>query len=387
MTRTPFGLVLLLFAAGLGAAGQFAKISVLFDLIALRYPEAGTALGWLVSLLSLLGIVFGLLAGLVAARIGFRRLLLAALILGAALSVIEAGLPPLPLFLALRLIEGASHLAIVVAAPTLIAQISAARDLPVTMTLWSTFFGVAFAVTAWVGRPVALDSGPGAVFLAHGAYMAVIAGLVAWRLPGGEAPGTTPLRFGAVLARHRAAYASPRIAAPALGWLFYTLTNVSLITVLPGRLPMEARDWVTGALPLAGLISSMTLGNLALRRFSPIAVVVAGFALAGVLALWLMVQPGAPWIALALLAALGLVQGGSFAAVPALNADAEDRALANGALAQMGNLGNTLGTPLLLLAAQRLGDAGLGAAVGLACGAAIVVHLALAQARRRVPSG
>ena len=45
---------------------------------------------------------------------------------------------------------------------------------------------------------------------------------------------------------------------------------------------------------------------------------------------------------------MAFVQGSGFAGGPQLNADVDTRALANGALAQMGNLGNLSGTPLLI---------------------------------------
>ena len=48
------------------------------------------------------------------------------------------------LMLLARVIEGASHLAIVVAAPSLITQLSQPRYVGAAMTLWSTFFGVSF---------------------------------------------------------------------------------------------------------------------------------------------------------------------------------------------------------------------------------------------------
>jgi nitrate/nitrite transporter NarK len=87
--------------------------------------------------------------------------------------------------------------------------------------------------------------------------------------------------------------------------------------------------------------------------------------------------------AVALFAALGLVQGASFAAVPELNATARDRALANGALAQMGNAGNLLGTPVMLAALSAGGMAGPVALVMAAYAAAIAAHLGFARLRRR----
>ena len=88
---------------------------------------------------------------------------------------------------------------------------------------------------------------------------------------------------------------------------------------------------------------------------------------------------------MALLGALGLVQGASFAAIPELNVEPEAQALANGALAQMGNLGNVAGTPLLLAA---LAGAGFETMIALTIGcwlAGLAVHLLL-RGRRRAAS-
>ena len=87
---------------------------------------------------------------------------------------------------------------------------------------------------------------------------------------------------------------------------------------------------------------------------------------------------------LLLAGALGLIQGASFALVPELNESAADRANANGVFAQAGNLGNTIGTPILLAVITVSGYAGMlvVSAVLLVVGAA--AHMFLAQARARV---
>ncbi len=119
----------------MGAAAQYGKVSVVFDALPSVYPGAGAALGFVVSLVGLVGIVFGVVAGLVVARVRYRRALISALWIGAGMSAFQALLPGLPLLLASRVIEGASHLAIVVAAPTLIAQLSAPKDRGLTLSL------------------------------------------------------------------------------------------------------------------------------------------------------------------------------------------------------------------------------------------------------------
>ncbi len=359
-STTPFLLILLLWGAGLGAAGQFAKISVIFPMIQDMYPDAGTALGFVVSLISFLGIIFGLFAGLILARLSFRKLLLSALVLGACISILQSYFPILPLMLFSRLVEGVSHLIIVVAAPTLIAQLSAPHHRNICMTLWSTFFGVTFAIVAWVGIPFAATYGASNLFIVHGIYMAAIAILLAAMLPKSSVTASSiPLNLGRILRMHVEIYRSPHKAAPALGWLFYTLTYVSLLTVLPDLLGQADRTLIATLLPLSGLLISLTLGMFLLRYFLAVHIVMTGFAIALVVVVFLIIFPDTSWLLVALLSALGLVQGPSFAAIPQLNSATEAQAHANGAVAQLGNLGNTLGTPIALMMLASFGLNGL----------------------------
>lgn len=380
---TPWGLILALWGAGLGAAAQYGKISVVFDLLPGAYPEAGATVGWIVSLVGVVGIVFGVVAGLVVARIRYRRALLGALWLGAAVSLMQALLPPLPWMLTLRVAEGVSHLAIVVAAPTLIAQLCAAKDRGLALTLWGTFFGVAFALLAFAGRPLASSLGISALFLAHAAYMTCFALLLGARLkaPPREDDGA-PLSFGRIIADHMSIYRSPFIAAPAAGWLFYTFSFVSILTVLPPYLAQEHRAVVMTAMPLTSILVSMTLGVWMLRFLSAVSVVQLGFAGSGVSMIWLWSMPGAPLACLALAGAMGLIQGASFAAVPQLNTAPAAQAQANGAMAQMGNIGNTLGTPIMAMALLAMGYAALPLLAGGAFLLGVLVHVFLARRRQ-----
>ena len=380
--RTHFPLVLALWGAGLGAAGQYAKISVIFDQLPVVYPDAGAALGFIVSLVGFVGIVLGVVAGLVVARIRYRRAMLWALWAGALVSAFQATLPGLPLMLASRVVEGVSHLAIVVAAPTLIAQLSADRHRGFTLTLWSTFFSVAFTLLVVVGLPLVNAYGIEALFVAHAIWLAVFAVILTLFLRPIEAQPPGALTLSGMVADHIAIYRSPHISAPAAGWLFYTFCFLAILTVLPPYIAPEWRAWVMGAMPLVSIAVSLTLGVLALRIMSAVALIQIGFALCVVSLLWLWVAPGLPLACMALAAALGLVQGASFAAVPQLNGTADSQAQAYGALAQTGNLGNTAGTPVLLAVLGVAGYPGLvWTAMGvLTCGA--LVHAWMAARRR-----
>ncbi|MGC1495622.1 MAG: MFS transporter [Sulfitobacter sp.] len=382
-TKTPFPLIFALWGAGLGAAAQYGKVSVIFDLLPQAYPEAGTALGFIVSLVGFVGILFGVVAGLVVARIRYRRALLAALWIGAAVSVVQAFLPPLHWMLLSRLVEGASHLAIVVAAPTLIAQISAPKDRGLTLTLWGTFFGVAFAVLAWLGRPLALSWGLPALFIAHALYMAGFALFLSTGLRALPDEGAQPpFSLLQVLRDHVTIYRSPRIPAPAAGWLFYTFSFVSILTVLPPYLDPAVRTMIMGAMPLTSIAISMTFGVFLLRVITPVQVVELGFALSLLCMIWLWLSPGAPFACLSLAGAMGLIQGASFAAVPSLNETPATQAQANGAMAQMGNIGNTIGTPIMAAALAGMGYAALPILAGIAFICGLTIHLVLGFLRK-----
>ena len=338
--HTDWRLVILLFVAGLFAAAQFAKIALTLGALEGVYPPG--VLPFAVSALSVVGIIFGVTAGVIVARLGVRRVLLTALIVGGALSLLQALLPPIPLFMGLRLVEGAAHLAIVVAAPTLMAAISAPRDVPVSMGLWGTFFGVGFAASAAI---IPVLGGPSGVYLAHGAGMIGLAALLWPLLPRGVARAEPGAGF---VARHLAIYRTPRLLAPALGFVWHTLMFLGLLTFLPDLLA----PWTAPILPLVALIGTFGAGVLA-RRIPPHRIALAGFALTilGIALLILAPADLRPILSLPVFVIIGLVPGASFAAVPALNPDAADRARANGAIAQLGNVGTASSTPLFALAA------------------------------------
>ncbi|GAB1363481.1 hypothetical protein MASR1M32_27170 [Rhodobacter sp.] len=73
--------------------------------------------------------------------------------LGAVVSAIEASLPGWPLMILARAAEGVSHLTIVVVGPTMIAGLAPEARRPFAMTLWSSFFGVTYAILGPDRRP------------------------------------------------------------------------------------------------------------------------------------------------------------------------------------------------------------------------------------------
>ncbi|MDJ0683272.1 MAG: MFS transporter [Alphaproteobacteria bacterium] len=387
--KTSVGLILLLWVAGLCAAAQFGKISVFFPFFQQAYPEAGPELGFLVSLIGVVGILLGGVAGPFVSAIGLGRAVVGGLTVGGALSLFQALELPLPVLLASRVVEGLSHLAIVVAAPALILRFAAPRHQANAMVLWSTFFGVAFALLAYLGTPVVQALGTEGLFVAHGVSCLAVAGALApFVLKPGPVRGALVGDWTArgLLRRHLEIYRSPSEAAPAFGWFFYTINFVALLTVLPLFLPEAQRPIVGTLAPLVSIGFSLVIVALLLRVLSSVKVILVGFAasLLGVFTIASLEGVGAlaaPIAMIALYAAFGLLQGASFAAIPELNKSSGSVTNATGALAQTGNLGNTIGPPLLLYAAAQFGLSGVVAVSALCFVLGAAAHLWLARRR------
>lgn len=379
---TRWGVVFAIWAAGLGAAAQYGKISVVFDQLPDLYPGLGHSISLTVSLVGVLGILLGVVAGLFVSSFGYRRTLVWSLWIGAAMSALQVLHLPFGLFLATRVIEGLSHLGIVVAGPTLMAMLGTDRTRGLTLTIWSTFFGVAFAILSWFGLPLVESQGVLALFAAHAGVMAVLALGLSQALKNVKVPARTALpKLAEMPALHMRIYRSPFKTAPAAGWLFYTSCFVAILTVLPPFIPEGQRGFVMGAMPLVSIAASMTLGVLGLRMMGAVRLVQLGFVLCAGAMLWLLLMPGF-WVAVfALAVAFGLVQGASFAAVPQLNQNAADQAESNGAMSQAGNAGNVIGTPLLVAVIGFAGYDGMVVTVMMLFVCGILAHQYLAWKR------
>lgn len=352
--QTHWAMVLLLWTTGLLVAAQFAKLTLTLDALQAVYPAAPVAMA--VSGVAVVGVLGGAMAGFVVAHFGVRRSVLWACALSAGLSILQAVPMPFAVFMALRIAEGVGHLLFVVALPTMMAALARPHDKSVVMGLWGTFFGVGYAVLAVIVPPVLAWGGVAAVYAGHGLLLATVFPVLWAALPRVMAARSD---IPDPVAIHHAIYANPRLAAAGVGHGIYTSLFIALVAFLPAAL---GAAWLTLLLPVANLVGTFAAGFLARRLAAP-RLVVAGFALSGVLFVAVAVT-GLASIALLAFFATGVTAGGNFAAVPALNAAPKDQALANGAMAQLGNIGTFIGTPLFALVAGSLwGITGLSVAI------------------------
>lgn len=353
--RTDWPLILLLWVTGLLVASQFAKVTLTLN--SLQLLHAGAPVAYAVSGVAVVGVLGGAMAGFVVVRFGLRNSVLWACGLSALLALAQGLELSFWAYMTLRIAEGVGHLLFVVALPTLMASRARAADKSVVMGLWGTFFGVGYALMAVIVPQVEAWAGLQAVFFGHGLLLVAVFPFLWWALPRNIVAGRISVPNPVEIHRH--IYTNPRLAAAGLGHGTYTALFIALVAFLPAAM---GAMWLLLVLPVANLLGTFAAGFLSRHVAAP-RIVVWGFSISALL-FAVMAASGLPAVAVLAFLATGVVAGGNFAAVPLLNDAPRDQALANGAMAQLGNIGTFSGTPLFAVVAGTLwGLAGLSMAI------------------------
>jgi predicted MFS family arabinose efflux permease len=352
--------VLALFAAGLAAAMHFAKLAPIMDAVAGDFGLTLVVAGLSISILGMVGIVFAISAGALVAAMGLKRSILVALYGGVGLALTSALAPEAWSFLTSRLLEGFSHLVIVICAPALMANYATPRDKPIALALWGCFFGLGFALTSAVAPSIVVPWGWRGLLAAHVAVMAGVAVLVHWAMARSHTGLVEPRypwpHLGALLAAHRDVYASGAPLLLAMVFGTYAILFLASLTFL-GRYLMEARGWpladASAFMALAALVplvATLLAGVLVRQGVGLMAGFLAAFGLIGFCAIGIYVLEPSPTVLQALIiimmAAFGLLPGFCFANIPKVAPGDAKAALAYSAIAQFGNVGTFIGTPL-----------------------------------------
>ncbi|MCU0831672.1 MAG: MFS transporter [Rhizobiaceae bacterium] len=393
-TRTVWLVVLLLFGAGLFAAMQFAKLAPVMADVRSAFGLSAVGAGFAVSVLGLVGLVFGVAAGALVAAIGQKRAMMIALFGGALAAALGAMATNGPLFLATRLAEGASHLLIVVAAPALMTAHATRKDTPFVLALWGCFFGIGIGIVSQAAPFIVAAGGWRALMGVHAALVGAtgVALAIALRRSGHHEETAALPRVADIVAAHARLYASGAPFLLAMLFAAYTLPFLAVLTFLNRHL-IDVQGWDAAA---AGtFIAAMTLVNLAatlatgwlvglgmtLRSGMVLAFVTLSVATAMVFTLalpaWLMVA-----CVIAAMAAFGLMPGLVFVHVPKIAPTPALAAMTYGGIAQFGNLGTFSGTPLMAAFLDFGGWPAAALLVALVSAAGIGISLAVARAAR-----
>jgi len=347
---TSWGRITLIYGIGILAAGQLGVVPPLVPALQRDLGMSLASAGMAVSIVTLVGAVFGLLAGGWSERIGHARAFRIGILIMASAAALCAASDDAGTLLAARGLAGVGYLLVVVAGPSLMASTAEPRHHAFALSLWGTFVpaGIALAGTAasfaggveW--RTIfAID----VILLALALIVAIAA------VPQIDVPGR---------ARRGVSIGALRAAGPlSVAFFCFALLFLALAGLLPAYLVeqrgmaaaeagrvvaiatvfgiagslwagwMMRRGVSPGRLAAIGLVASTAIAALSFSAAAPVPLAVAGFAISFALG--------------------GLVPAAAFASVPLVAAEARAIGPINGLLAQAGSLGSLAGPPVLAL--------------------------------------
>jgi MFS family permease len=348
---TSWGRIALLYAIGVVAAGQ---LGIVPPLVPAFQRDLGLSLagaGMIVSIVTLVGALFGLPAGGWSERVGHARALSIGILVMAAAAALCAAADDANTLLAARGLAGVGYLLVVVACPSLMARTAAPRHHAFTLSLWGTFVPAGIALSGITAAAFADGAGWRIIFAVDAVLLAfaLIVAIVA-----------IPLTHGPQHDKRRVSIGAPRAAAPlSVAFFCFALVFLALAGLLPAYL-VESRglladeagrivavatafgiagsllaSWLMrrgaspGRLVAVGLIASTVIAALSFSTAAPVPLAVAGFAVSFGLG--------------------GLMPAAAFASVPLVAADRRAIGPVNGLLAQAGSLGSLAGPPALAL--------------------------------------
>jgi DHA1 family inner membrane transport protein len=369
----------LIVGAGIVSAFQVGKAPLALDAVRADLELSLAVAGWLLSAFAIVGAVAGMAIGLAAGRAGMRRLAVGGLLLQALGSAIGGGAGGAPLLLASRAVEGLGFLAVIVAAPALLAAITPAPRAGRVFALWSTFMPVGMTIIL-VAAPLLPVLGWRGLWLANAALLAGYALVVALRTKGLSLP--PPAEHIGEDARDTLSRRGP--------WLLAGLFTVFCTAFFAafGFLPTILGERLAVSPPAASLLTALAIlasagGNLFCGRL-----IARGWSGRGLLGIGIftpsMPAAGAYVSCLMFSAISGLIPVVLFDAAPH-HAPRPDRAAASmGLLMQGNNLGLLVGPAAAGLLAGSLGWPSLAALVAVVALAGIALAAMLPPRRADV---
>jgi predicted MFS family arabinose efflux permease len=356
---TSWSKVSLIFATGVLASAQLGLVPLAVPALQRDLGLSLAFAGMIISVVTLVGAVFGVVAGTWAERIGYARALwigLAILALAAGACALAKGQTTL---LAARAIAGVGYLLVVTAAPSLLARTADPRDHAVALSLWGTFVPVGIAIAQAISAVVSDRIGWRGLFWLDAGVLAAAVAIAAMSITDRSRPTPDSALSLWFVYRLRA----PMLLSVA--FFCFALVFLAVVGLLPAyledirKLPMAEGGKIVAATTATGIFGSLAAGWMMRRGASPR--VLAGAGLIVSTAATLVMFNAATSIAMVVVAAVavfaigGLTPAAVFASVPRLTADVRAVGPIYGLLAQFGSLGSLVGPPLLALWTDAVG--------------------------------
>ena len=348
---TSWGRIALIYGIGVLAAGQLGVVPPLVPALQRDLGLSLATAGMTVSIVTLVGAVFGLLAGGWSERVGHARALRIGILIMASAAALCAAADDAATLIAARGLAGVGYLLVVVAGPSLMAGTAEPRHHPFALSLWATFVPAGIALAAMAAASLAGRVDWRTIFALDVILLAFAFIVAIAAVPQVDAPER---------ARRSLSIGSLRAATPlSVAFFCFALLFLALAGLLPAYLAQQRAMAVADAgrivaivtafaiagslwagwmmrrgasprrLAAIGLIASTVIAAFSFSTAAPVPLVVAGFAVSFALG--------------------GLVPAAAFASVPLVAADPRAIGPINGLLAQAGSLGSLAGPPVLAL--------------------------------------
>ncbi|MDR2941173.1 MAG: MFS transporter [Treponema sp.] len=348
--KTNWFTVIMLWLAGIAGAMQFAKFSFAFDFLKNQYNVNSLLIGLSLSVVGLIGLIFGITISIYISRIGQNKILLISLFFGFIISLVQALNPIFPVMFFSRILEGISHLGIVVTAPAIMLLTSSKKHHSIVMGLWGSFFGIAFSITAYAGEPVMELYSISGLFFFHALLLLIIFIILFFLIEKMDIPHNESDKIS-FLTAHIKVYSNWRTFSPSMIFFFNSFMYIALLTFLPGLTGDDkTRELLSIALPLANIAGTITAGIVSQYFVSPSKLCIAAYMFLILLICIIKMSFNNNMMfvpaSMVLMMFSGVIQGSVFSLIPNISLSAEDQTNANGAVAQLGNLGSTLGPPV-----------------------------------------
>lgn len=361
VVKTPWRTTLLLFAAGCAVSLNIGKVPAALPAIAADLDLNLFQNGLIVALFSVLIAAFGLLIGLSAARMGYRRAALGGLLLAGAAGLSAPLINNFPVLLALRVAEGFGWVMVAVSMPVMMSASAAPQDRPLVLGIWGAFVPAGMVVALLYAPFLLSFAGWRGLWFFTG-VLCLLAALLIFR-PSDSLPVPPARRFN--LSEIRAVVLRRITLAMAACFLVYSALYISITAFFPLVLIERHATGVSSAAMLGALIvignifGNVVSGWLIARGVSRYLLLYVAMIACGVLAFGVFL-PQIPIEWRVVSGALftfsgGIIPGTLFASVPLVVTQVAHIGIVNGLIMQGAGNGQFFG-PMLQTAIVERGE-------------------------------
>jgi MFS transporter, DHA1 family, inner membrane transport protein len=345
--------------AGIVAAMQIGKVPPSLSLLRAELGVGLVASGWILSMFSALGALFGSLAGVFADRFGSRHVTVVSLLVMALASAVGGTAHSAPLLLISRAVEGSGFVVTVVAVPSLLVAAAVGRDRRFVPALWGAYMPVGIAIAMAVSPLILSTLGWRPLWEFNAALLAGLALGVAWSNARASVLEVHSQTVGIL----RASLLQPGALLLAAMFACYTFQFLSVLGFLPTILQEHgisprAAGALTALAVLANAFGNLSAGWLFTRGVAPrrlIAAATIAMAAAELIVFSPRFSSSLQYLAAVAFSAIGgLVPASIFTAIPRV-APVEARSTTMGIVVQASHIGQLVGPPAVAAVAAAMG--------------------------------